>query len=117
MDYYYIYILDVGIVLRLVSLESRELSVVESHTYPRDASSGRSDSTVFPDNLYINKLVLFKNHLYKILTAIRSKNEKNKTKNKQRNDLFSTLKFGLLLVLFFYSIYFLHFFDFSFLPW
>ena len=55
--------LDVGIVLRLVSLESRELSVVESYTYPRDASSGRSDCTVFPDNLYINKLVLFKNHL------------------------------------------------------
>ena len=68
LDYYiyiyiYIYILDVGIVLRLVSLESRELSVVESYTYPRDASSGRSDCTVFPDNLYINKLVFFKNHL------------------------------------------------------
>ena len=56
-------LLDAGTVLRLVSLESRKLSVVESYTYPRDASSGRSDCTVFPDNLYINKLVLFKNHL------------------------------------------------------
>ena len=32
---------------------------VRSRKLERDASSGRSDCTAFPDNLYINKLVLY----------------------------------------------------------